>query len=133
MSALYTGPVTGRQVVDMMQTTEKKRVTLQDIAARTGVSVNTVSHALRNKSDISAETCRRIQEAAREMGYTGNQIARSLRSGRTHIIAVILGAPNTRVRAAEAGRLLNAGFAALSRRGGSVAAELGGEILGQSL
>ena len=91
MSALYTGPVTGRQVVDMMQTTEKKRVTLQDIAARTGVSVNTVSHALRNKSDISAETCRRIQEAAREMGYTGNQIARSLRSGRTHIIAVILG------------------------------------------
>ena len=74
-----------------MQTTEKKRITLQDIAARTGVSVNTVSHALRNKSDISAETCRRIQETAREMGYTGNQIARSLRSGRTHIIAVILG------------------------------------------
>ena len=91
MSALYTGPVTGLPVVDMMQTTEKKRVTLQDIASRTGVSVNTVSHALRNKSDISAETCRRIQEAAREMGYTGNQIARSLRSGRTHIIAVILG------------------------------------------
>ena len=74
-----------------MQTNMKKRVTLQDIAERTGVSVNTVSHALRNKSDISAETCRRIQETARKMGYTGNQIARSLRSGRTHIIAVILG------------------------------------------
>ena len=72
-----------------MQTT-KKRVTLQDIAERSGYSVNTVSHALRNKSDISPETCQRIQAIAKEMGYTGNQIARSLRSGRTHLIAVIV-------------------------------------------
>ena len=57
-----------------------------------------------------------------DSGY--NIIATASRGGR-RLIAVILGAPNTRVRAAEAGRLLNAGFAALSRRGGSVAAELG--------
>ena len=69
---------------------EKKRVTLQDIAERSGFSINTVSHALRNKSDISQETCQRIQAIAKEMGYTGNQIARSLRSGRTHVIAVIV-------------------------------------------
>ena len=74
-----------------MQQNDKKRITLQDIADRTGYSVNTVSHALRGKNDISQETTEQIRLVAREMGYTGNQIARSLRSGRTHTIAVILG------------------------------------------
>lgn len=68
-----------------------KPVTLQDIARKTGYSVNTVSHALRNKDDIARETGERIRQTAREMGYTGNQIASSLRSGRTHLLAVILG------------------------------------------
>ena len=69
----------------------KKRVTLQDIAISTGYSVNTVSHALRNKEDISRETCRKIQQAARDMGYMGNELASSLRSGQTNTIAVIMG------------------------------------------
>ena len=66
-------------------------ITLHDIAQRTGYSVNTVSRALRNKNDISQATCARIQRTAQEMGYMGNQIASSLRSGRTKIITVILG------------------------------------------
>ncbi len=68
-----------------------KRVTLQDIARETGYSVNTVSHALRNKSDIAPETSLAIRRIADQMGYSINQIASSLRSGRTHIFAVILG------------------------------------------
>ena len=68
-----------------------QRVTLQDIARETGYSVNTVSHALRNKDDISRETRERIQKVARDMGYMGNAIASSLRSGRTRTLAVILG------------------------------------------
>ena len=68
-----------------------RRVTMQDIARETGYSVNTVSHALRNKEDISRETRDRIQRVARELGYMGNQIASSLRSGRTRTLAVILG------------------------------------------
>ena len=68
-----------------------KSVTLRDIARLTGYSINTVSHALRFKDDISQETGERIRQTAREMGYTGNQIASSLRSGRTHLLAVILG------------------------------------------
>ena len=68
-----------------------QRVTMQDIARQTGYSVNTVSHALRNKDDIARETRERIQRVAREMGYMGNQIASSLRSGRTRTLAVILG------------------------------------------
>ena len=46
---------------------EKTRVTLQDIAKATGVTVNTVSRALKNKEDISRETCLRIQQVAREL------------------------------------------------------------------
>lgn len=61
---------------------------MQDVARETGYSVNTVSHALRNKDDIARETRERM---AQELGYTANQVASSLRSGRTHMFAVILG------------------------------------------
>lgn len=74
-----------------MKRKNERRVTLQDIARETGYSVNTVSHALRNKSDISPETSQLIRRTAYQMGYSTNQIASSLRSGRTHIFAVILG------------------------------------------
>ncbi len=67
------------------------RVTLQDIARATGFTVNTVSRALKNKEDISRETCLHIQQVARDMGYVRNYIASSLRSGRTKTIAMIAG------------------------------------------
>ncbi len=70
---------------------ESGRVTLRDIAKATGYTVNTVSRALKNKNDISRETCLRIQNVAREMGYVRNYIASSLRSGRTKTIAMISG------------------------------------------
>ncbi|MBQ8160355.1 MAG: LacI family DNA-binding transcriptional regulator [Clostridia bacterium] len=70
---------------------EKTRVTLQDIARATGYTVNTVSRALKNKDDISRETCEKIQQVAKDMGYVRNYIASSLRSGRTKTIAVITG------------------------------------------
>ncbi len=67
------------------------RVTLQDIARVTGYTVNTVSRALKNKEDISRETCLKIQQVAREMGYVRNYIASSLRAGRTKTLAMIVG------------------------------------------
>ena len=70
---------------------DNTRVTLQDLADATGFTVNTVSRALKNKSDISRETCQRIQAVAREMGYVRNYIASSLRSGRTKTLAMIVG------------------------------------------
>ena len=66
-------------------------VTLQDIARVTGYTVNTVSRALKDKDDISRETCLRIQKVAREMGYVRNYLASSLRSGRTKTLAMIAG------------------------------------------
>ncbi|MFR3483743.1 MAG: VapE domain-containing protein [Clostridia bacterium] len=68
-----------------------KNVTLADIANKTGFSVNTVSHALHDKKDISAKTKEQIQAVAKEMGYIRNSSASSLRSGKTKSIAIIVG------------------------------------------
>ena len=68
-----------------------KRITLQDLARETGYTVNTVSRALKNKSDISRATCEQIQRVAQEMGYVRNYMASSLRSGRTRTLGVIVG------------------------------------------
>ncbi|WP_138750866.1 LacI family DNA-binding transcriptional regulator [Paenibacillus sinopodophylli] len=67
-----------------------KATTLKDIAEQTGFTVNTVSRALKNKEDISASTIKLIQEKAQELGYIGNTLAGSLRSGMTKTIAVIV-------------------------------------------
>ena len=67
-----------------------KRVTLQQIAEKTGFSANTVSRALKNQSVISESTRSRIQSAAVEMGYVPNQAATSLRLGQTRTLALIV-------------------------------------------
>jgi LacI family transcriptional regulator len=66
------------------------RVTLRDIAAATGFTMNTVSRALKGKSDISARTRRLIQQEARRMGYIPDALAASLRSGTTRTVSVII-------------------------------------------
>lgn len=49
--------------------TKKKTVRLHDIAVKAGVSVNTVSRALRNKPDVSEKTRTTIFRLAEELGY----------------------------------------------------------------
>ena len=78
------------------------RVTLQDIARRTGYTANTVSRALKNKPDVAEETRQRIQEVAREMGYVPNYTASALRLGRTRTIGLILGEMSNPYYAANA-------------------------------
>ncbi|MFP6903164.1 MAG: LacI family DNA-binding transcriptional regulator, partial [Verrucomicrobiia bacterium] len=51
-------------------------VRLKDIAATAGVSVMTVSKALRDEPDISAKTKARIKTLAAEVGYVPNNSAR---------------------------------------------------------
>ena len=67
-----------------------RRPTLKDIAIITGYSINTVSRALRNKTDIAECTRDRIKLVSMEMGYINNTIASSLRLGYTNTIAVII-------------------------------------------
>lgn len=66
------------------------KITLKDIAVRTGYSINTVSHALAGKTDIAAATREEIARVAAEMGYIRNTAASGLRSGRSRTIALIL-------------------------------------------
>lgn len=68
----------------------RPHVTLDDLARRLNVSRVTVSKALRNHPDISEKTTRRVREAAEELGYTPNIIARSLSSRRTHMLGLVV-------------------------------------------
>lgn len=67
-----------------------KIVTLKDIAEKTGFTANTVSRVLKNKENISPKTRALILDTAKEMGYVGNSLAGSLRSGLSGTIAVII-------------------------------------------
>src|SRR5690606_23589525 len=67
--------------------------TLQDIAKRTHTSVSTVSRVLSGGSlaqRISAATRQRVLDAAREMGYRPNLVARSLRTRQSKTIALLV-------------------------------------------
>jgi LacI family transcriptional regulator len=65
-------------------------VTLQDIADRLGVSVATVSRALAGYDDVAPSTRQRVLQAAQEMGYRPNIIARMLQKQRTDTIGFII-------------------------------------------
>lgn len=69
-------------------------VSLKDIAASCGVSVATVSKALNNQSDISAETKLLVRQTADKMGYWPNASAQALRTKRSHTIGVLFGDEN---------------------------------------
>lgn len=67
------------------------RVTLKDIALATGLSVSSVSLALRGDKRFPKETLSRVKEAAHSLGYIYNQAAADLRTSRTNTVAVCLG------------------------------------------
>ena len=67
----------------------KKRVTLVDIAKRTGVSVNCVSRALMDASYISDSTKSKIKKVADELGYVPNLSAASLKKGNSKIVGIL--------------------------------------------
>lgn len=66
-------------------------ITLKDLAAAVGVSASAVSLVLndRHEGRVNAKTAARILIAADEMGYIPNQLARGLKTKRTHTIGVL--------------------------------------------
>lgn len=70
--------------------TVSKKVTMQDIADRLGVSKVTVSKALNDKPGVSEELKQKIIDLAVEMDYKFNSIAKALKTKRTGNIGVIV-------------------------------------------
>jgi LacI family transcriptional regulator len=64
-------------------------VTIYDIAKKLGTTHATVSRALRNDKKIAKKTRVRVIEAAREMNYKPNLLARGLSGGRTETLGVL--------------------------------------------
>ncbi|MHB8929628.1 MAG: LacI family DNA-binding transcriptional regulator [Melioribacteraceae bacterium] len=67
-----------------------KLVTLNDIAQKLGVSIITVSKALRGHPDISHNTAELIKKTADELGYSPNFMARNLAARKSNTIGVVL-------------------------------------------
>ncbi|MBO4230252.1 MAG: LacI family DNA-binding transcriptional regulator [Bacteroidales bacterium] len=75
-----------------------KKVTIRDVAREAGVSVTLVSFVMNAKMGkdgrldcpVNPNTAARVLEVAKRLGYRRNNAAASLRSGRSHSIAVIV-------------------------------------------
>jgi len=62
--------------------------TIKEVAKQAGVSVSTVSYVLSGNRSISEATRARVQQAIRDLNYTAHAGARSLRAGKTGVIAL---------------------------------------------
>lgn len=65
-------------------------VTIEDISARLGISISTVSKALNDYPDVSQKTRQMVREAALQMGYQPSAAARNLRRGRTEKLGLLI-------------------------------------------
>ncbi|MGC4803896.1 LacI family DNA-binding transcriptional regulator [Micromonospora sp. DT233] len=90
---------------------------LKDVAERAGVSVKTVSNVVNGYQHVRPGTRARVEQALAELNYRPNLSARSLRKGRTGVIA--LAVPELDIPY----------FAELARHVVTVAAELGWTVL----
>jgi LacI family transcriptional regulator len=93
-------------------------ITMADIARKAGVSRSTASFVLNNRQTelhISAETRQRVLDAARELGYHRNDLARAVGSGKNYVLGFLKMSPGEQEShllegvlqaAAEAGYLL---------------------------
>lgn len=67
------------------------KVTSLDVARRAGVSQSAVSRAFSKRSSVSDDMAQKVHKAASELGYRPNVIARSLITGKSRIIGLVVG------------------------------------------
>ena len=66
------------------------KVTIKDVAKEANVAVSTVSRVLSNSDKISDKTKKKVLDAVKKLNYIPNEMARSLATKRTNILAVII-------------------------------------------
>ncbi|MEM8691337.1 MAG: LacI family DNA-binding transcriptional regulator [Pseudomonadota bacterium] len=64
-------------------------VTLKDVAARAGVSRSAVSRTFTDGASVSDKMRRKVEKAARDLGYSPNALASSLTTGRTKLVGLV--------------------------------------------
>jgi len=65
-------------------------ITIKDVASKAGVSASTVSHVINNTRYVREETTAKVVEAIQELNYYQNSQAKSLVTGKSHIIGLIV-------------------------------------------
>ena len=68
----------------------RSRATIDDVAARAGVSISTGSRVVNGRYGVAPATLDRVRAAVVDLGYETSLTARSLRSGRTNVIGVLV-------------------------------------------
>ncbi len=71
-------------------TTGSSKVTIVDVAREAHVSYATVSRVLNDEPYVKPETRERVQAAVDQMGYVANRQARSLRTGRSQMLGLLV-------------------------------------------
>ena len=64
--------------------------TLRDVAEAAGVHPGTVSRALNNPAEVSAQTAARVRKVAARLGYVPNPNARGLKTSRSNLLGVVV-------------------------------------------
>jgi DNA-binding LacI/PurR family transcriptional regulator len=64
-------------------------VTVKNVAERAGVSTAAVSRTFTEGASVSAKTRAKVEQAASELGYSPNMLARSLTTRRTQLVGLV--------------------------------------------
>jgi len=83
-------PISSAAADDDALLKDGRRATSYDVARLAGVSQSAVSRVFRDGGSASTKTRRKVEDAARKLGYAPSQIARSLISQRSRMMAVIV-------------------------------------------
>lgn len=67
-----------------------RKVTILDVAKHAGVSTATVSHVINGTRFVSQETRERVKKSIQTLGYSPNEVARSLKTGRKNLIGCVV-------------------------------------------
>lgn len=67
----------------------ERKITLKDVALKSGVTVSTVSKVVNNRPDVGSQVRQRVLDTIETMGFRPNAVARGLRTQRSDTIAIV--------------------------------------------
>ena len=68
----------------------KKKITIQEVAKKTGYSTSTIARSISNPNIVSSKTKRKINKIIKKTGYVHNYLASSLKSGKSGFVIAII-------------------------------------------